>query len=195
MVNPNSIAKLLQDAEGDPLEFLPGSYVQFVRFDGFSLDEPIIYQKTLGGNLITQLRQLDELLTLQIRVARKPVTMLTHQNIPDYPLTAIRELVLNAVMHRNYEATSSPTRIYWFADRVEIQNPGGLYGQVTRDNFRTMSDYRNPVLAEAMKALGYVERFGIGITRSVAALERNGNPPPEFAFEDAFVRVIVRARA
>ncbi len=67
--------------------------------------------------------------------------------------------------------------------------------RVTRENFRTMSDYRNPMLVEAMKALGYVERFGIGITRSVAALERNGNPPPEFAFEDAFVRVIVRARA
>jgi len=141
------------------------------------------------------LRQLDELLTLQIRVARKSVTMLTHQDIPDYPLTAIRELVLNAIMHRNYEGTSSPTRISWFADRVEIQNPGGLYGRVTRENFRTMSDYRNPIVVEAMKALGYVERFGVGITRSVAALEHNGNPPPEFTFEETFVSVIVRARA
>jgi len=42
MLNPNSIAKLLQDAEGDPLEFLPGAYVQFVRFDGLSLDDPIL---------------------------------------------------------------------------------------------------------------------------------------------------------
>ena len=54
-------------------------------------------------------------------------------------------------------------RINWFVDRVEVQNPGGLYGQVTPENFERISDYRNPVLAEAMKALGYVERFGTGI--------------------------------
>jgi ATP-dependent DNA helicase RecG len=178
----------------DPLEFFPGAYVQFVRFDGNGLEDPVLDQKVLGGNLMTQLRLLEELLPIQIRVGRSAASMLTHENIPEYPPVAIREFALNALMHRNYDGTSSPTRIYWFSHRVEIQNPGGLYGQVNVNNFRRMSDYRNPVLAEAMKALGYVDRFGVGITRAIVALEKNGNPGPQFAFEDAFVSVTVGVR-
>lgn len=178
----------------DPIEYFPGAYVQFVRFEGKTLADPVLDQKILGGNLMTQLRQLEELLTLQIRVGRVATTLLTQENVPDYPPAAIRELVLNAIMHRNYDGTSSPTRINWFEDRVEIQNPGGLYGHVTPANFTTMSDYRNPILAEAMKALGYVERFGVGISRAKAALSNNGNPEPEFVFEESFVSVTVRAK-
>ena len=178
----------------DPLEYFPGAYVQFVRFDGISLADPVIDQKVLGGNLMTQLRLLEELLTLQIRVRRDAGDSFTHQDTPDYPGVALRELVLNAIMHRNYDGTSSPTRVNWFSDRVEIQNPGGLYGHVNAANFRKTSDYRNPIVAEAMKGLGYVERFGVGITRAIVALDRNGNPGPEFAFEDAFVSVTVRVR-
>ena len=178
----------------DPIEYFPGAYVQFVRFEGKTLADPVLDQKILGCNLMTQLRQLEELLTLQIRVGRVATTLLTQENVPDYPPAAIRELVLNAIMHRNYDGTSSPTRINWFEDRVEIQNPGGLYGHVTPANFTTMSDYRNPILAEAMKALGYVERFGVGISRAKAALSNNGNPEPEFVFEESFVSVTVRAK-
>ena len=83
----------------------------------------------------------------------------------------------------------------WFRDRVEIQNPGGLYGQVTPQNYRRVSDYRNPVLADAMKILGYVERFGVGIARAEAALRNNGNEPPDFVFEATHVLVTVRSRA
>ncbi len=179
----------------DSLEFFPGAYVQFVRFDGIGLADPVIDQKVLGGNLMTQLRLLEDLLALQIRTAREGDSLLTHRDVPDYPLIALRELILNAIMHRNYEGTSSPTRINWFSDRVEIQNPGGLYGHVNASNFRRTSDYRNPIIAEAMKGLGYVERFGVGITRAIVALENNGNPGPEFIFEDAFVAVTVRVRS
>jgi ATP-dependent DNA helicase RecG len=178
----------------DPLEYFPGAYVQFVRFEGTSLADPVLDQKPLGGNLMTQLRLLEELLPIQVRVGRAAAGMLIHEDVPDYPGIAIRELVLNAIMHRNYDATSAPTRIYWFSDRVEIQNPGGLYGQVTRENYRRISDYRNPVLAEAMKSLGFVDRFGVGIARATSALEKNGNRPPQFEFEDEFVAVTVEAR-
>ena len=178
----------------DPIEYFPGAYVQFVRFEGTTLADPVLDQKILGGNLMTQLRLLEEMLTLQIKVSRVGNTLLIQENVPDYPSAAIRELVLNAIMHRNYDGTSSPTRINWFEDRVEIQNPGGLYGHVTPTNFTRMSDYRNPILAEAMKALGYVERFGVGISRAKAALSRNGNPEPEFVFEGSFVSVTVRAK-
>jgi ATP-dependent DNA helicase RecG len=95
-------------------------------------------------------------------------------------------------MHRTFEGTNAPVRINWFTDRVEIQNPGGLYGSVNPGNFQRMSDYRNPVIAEAMKALGYVERFGTGIARANAALQVNGNPQAEFQFEQSHVLVTLR---
>lgn len=176
----------------DPFQFLPGAYIQFVRFDGETLADAVQDAKEITGNLLTQLLQLDSLLPLQIHTARVPATGLRQQERPDYPRFAIRELSLNAVMHRAYEGTNAPVRINWFANRVEIQNPGGLYGQVTPDNYERVSDYRNPVIAEAMKVLGYVERFGTGISRSNAALRANGNPPAEFTFEPTHVLVTIR---
>ena len=75
-------------------------------------------------------------------------------------------------MHRSYEATNTPVRVYWFDDRIEIHNPGGPFGSVTQENFGQpgITDYRNPNLAEALRALGYVQRFGAGIAIARKAL-------------------------
>ena len=178
----------------DPSQFLPGAFVQFVRFEGEALTDPIQDEKALTGNLLTQLTQLDNLLPLQIHSARVPGAGLRQEEHPDYPRVAIREIAFNAVMHRTYEGTSAPVRVNWFQDRTEIQNPGGLYGQVTPQNFEHASDYRNPVIGEAMKSLGYVERFGTGIARVQKALADNGNPPAEFTFEPTHVLVTIRRR-
>ena len=59
---------------------------------------------------------------------------------------------MNAIMHRLYESTS-PVRFYWFSDRIEVQNPGGLFGEATPENFPRQNSYRNPVIAEAMTAV------------------------------------------
>ncbi len=178
----------------DPLSAIPGAYIQFVRFEGMTLADAVQDAKEITGNLLAQLMRLDDLLPLQIHSARASVGGLRHEDQPDYPLAAIREFTLNAVVHRTYESTNAPVRINWFQDRVEIQSPGGLYGQVTADNFDRVCDYRNPVIAEAMKVLGYVERFGTGIARARAALAGNRNPPPEFTFEPTHVLVTVRRR-
>lgn len=176
----------------DPLRFIPGAFIQFVRFEGQTLAEPIQDQKEITGNLQTQLIQLENLLPLQIRVSRRSSAGLQHEDHPDYPIVAVREIALNALMHRAFEGTNAPVRINWFTDRVEIQNPGGLYGSVNPENFLRMSDYRNPVIAEAMKGLGYVERFGTGIARANATLKANGNPEGEFQFEQSHVLVTLR---
>lgn len=182
----------------DPLQFLPGAYIQFVRFDGVTLADAIQDEKQITGNLLTQLLQLDNLLPLQIHTARVPPAGLQAglrlEDQPDYPRFAVREIALNAAMHRTYEGSNAPVRINWFADRVEIQNPGGLYGQVTPENYERVTDYRNPVIAEAMKVLGYVDRFGTGIARAKTVLRANGNPPPAFAFEPTHVLVTLRRR-
>ena len=78
------------------------------------------------------------------------------------------------------------------ADRIEIQSPGGLFGEASPENFPTRNSYRNPVVAEALKTLGFVNRFGMGVVRAQSALQKNGNPPAEFIFDPGYVQVTVR---
>lgn len=101
------------------------------------------------------------------------------QSIRNYPYWALRELVMNAIMHRSYES-NAPIYIYEFSNRIEIINSGGLFGEATPQNFPNASDYRNVVLAESMKILGYVNRFNYGVKRAKAELEKNGNGEPVF---------------
>lgn len=84
----------------------------------------------------------------------------------------------------------------WFDDRIEILNPGGPFGQVTVDRFGEpgLTDYRNPTIAEAMKNLGYVQKFGLGIPLAREALKRNGNPPLEYHPDPSNVLAVVRRR-
>jgi ATP-dependent DNA helicase RecG len=179
-----------------PQSWLGGAYIQFVRFDGTSLTDPIKDQKELSGPLHEVLRYLDEILKLNISVALEIGHHATDIKRPDYPVGALQQLARNAVFHRNYEGTNAPVRLYWFSDRIEIHNPGGPYGSVSKDNFGEpyLTDYRNPLLAEAMKVLGYVQKFGVGIAQARDELASNGNPPPQFLPETNFILVTVKRR-
>jgi ATP-dependent DNA helicase RecG len=181
----------------DPRQFLPGAYIQFLRIDGQELTDPIKDQKEIDGALPDLLRRLDEILELNISVATDLTSSAQEVRHPDYPLVTLQQLTRNAVLHRSYEGTYAPVRLTWFNDRVEIQNPGGPFGQVSPENFGQpgVTDYRNPHLAEAMKNLGYVQRFGIGIQLARRELEKNGNPSLEFVVEAAHVLATVRRRA
>jgi ATP-dependent DNA helicase RecG len=180
----------------DPRQFLPGAYIQFLRIDGMDLADPIKDQDEVDGPLPDLFRRLDEKLLSHVSVTSDPTAQPVELRHPDYPVIGLQQLTRNAVMHRTYEGTNAPVRMTWFADRIEIQNPGGPFGQVNRQNFAQpgITDYRNPHLAEAMKNLGYVQRFGVGIPLARRELAKNGNPPPEFVVEDAHVLVIVRRR-
>jgi ATP-dependent DNA helicase RecG len=107
---------------------------------------------------------------------------------------ALQQLTRNAILHRTYEGTNAPARVTWYDDRIEITSPGGPYGEVTRENFGTpgITDYRNPNLAEAMRVLGYVQKFGGGIVAARSAMEKNGNPPPEFRVDAGYVMAVLR---
>jgi ATP-dependent DNA helicase RecG len=73
-------------------------------------------------------------------------------------------------------------------------SPGGLYGEATRENFPTRNSYRNPIIAEAMKTLGFVNRFGYGVQRAQALLKANDNPTAQFEFDEHSVLVKVYRR-
>lgn len=180
-----------------PCDHIPGAYIQFLRIAGKKLSDPIKDQKRIAGPLTEVIQNLDATLKAHIAIKTDVVSRLTEQREPDYPLAALEQLTRNAVLHRTYEGTNAPARVYWFDDRIEIMNPGGPYGQVTRQNFGRpgVTDYRNRFLAEGMRNLGFVQEFGVGIEISRQELESNGNPPPKFDVEDTYVLVTVRRQA
>ncbi len=180
----------------DPPAFVPGAYVQFLRIDGRDLTDPIRNQRQITGPIPDLLRRLDDQLEANVSIATDIASHRLEQRRPDYPMAALRQLSRNAVMHRNYESSNAPVRVHWFADRIEIHNPGGLYGQVNRDNFgKGATDYRNPGVAEGMRVLNFVQRFGAGIELARKDLRVNGNPEPVFDLQPNATVVTLRARA
>jgi ATP-dependent DNA helicase RecG len=177
-----------------PRDWLPGDYVQFLRIDGTELSDPIIDEAAIDGPIGQILRRLDEKLDSHNREAVDFSKGLTEKRIAPYPRIALQQLSRNAVMHRTYENTNAPVRLYWFNDRIEIFNPGGPYGTVTAENFGKpgVTDYRNAHLAEAMKVLGFVQRFGVGIATAQSELRKNGNPPAEFTIEPNNILVTIQ---
>jgi ATP-dependent DNA helicase RecG len=165
----------------NPKYYLPGAYLQYVRYAGTNLESDVLNEVVFSGDLITLMQQLDQFVKNNIEQRPIRISTLKEEVQVAYPMRAIRELLNNAIMHRNYES-NAPIKFYEFEDRIEISNPGGLYGSARPDNFPNQNDYRNPVLAEALKILGYVNRFNRGIATAKAELLANGNPEPKFEY-------------
>ena len=143
----------------DPLRWVAGAWIQFVRWDGTTMADDPIAERRFSGDLITVLREVEAFVSLPVRARPVAESALRERTAMDYPPAAIRELLLNAIMHRSYES-NAPVRFYWYDDRIDIQNPGGLYGMASPENFPRQTDYRNPVVSEALATLGYVNAFG-----------------------------------
>ncbi|HZY60693.1 MAG TPA: RNA-binding domain-containing protein, partial [Candidatus Binataceae bacterium] len=92
----------------DPLRWVPGAYLQFVRFDGGQLDDPVRDQKRLSGRLSQILSAADDLLQLYIEVAADSASGPREVRRPDYPIIALREFIRNALIHRAYDGTNAP---------------------------------------------------------------------------------------
>jgi ATP-dependent DNA helicase RecG len=180
-----------------PADNVPGAYVQFLRLAGEGLDSAVVDQAEIHGHVADLIRQTEAKFAAHNQALVDFRAEATERRTPLYPRVAFEQLFRNAVMHRAYLGTSSPIRIYWYRDRIEITSPGGPFGMVTEQNFGQphMTDYRNPNLAAALRDLGYVQRFGAGIASARQALVNNGNPPLEHQCGSGFVTFILRQRS
>lgn len=104
----------------------------------------------------------------------------------DYPITAVREAILNALVHRDYSIHTEgmPIQIIMYADRMEIRNPGGIYGRMSIDQLgKVQADTRNPVLASALEVLGLTENRYSGIPTIRREMKEYHLMPAEFLDE------------
>jgi ATP-dependent DNA helicase RecG len=178
-----------------PQDFIYGAYIQFLRIAGTELADPVTDELTAGGDIPEMLRLTEEKLIAHNKQAYD-LSSGTHTITHDYPHRALQQILYNAVLHRTYEGTNAPVRIYWYDDRIELYSTGGPYGDVTVENFgkTAKTDYRNPGIADVMKTLGFIQKFGRGIDITRREMERNGNPPPDFRVEETAITCILRGK-
>ena len=104
----------------------------------------------------------------------------------DYPITALREAILNALVHRDYSIHTEgmPIQIIMFEDRIEIRNPGGIYGRIKIDQLgKVQPDTRNPVIASELEVLKITENRYSGIPTIRRTMQEYHLPQPEFLDE------------
>ena len=175
--------------------FIPGAYIQYVRYAGKDRSGDILTEHEFKENLCTILPELDTFIKTTIANRRPiPVTALREEMVVDYPDWATRELVMNAICHRDY-ASNGPIQFYQYDDRIEIMNHGGLYGRVNESNFPNVNDYRNIVVAEAMKVLGFVNRQSRGVLKLQKDLKANGNGEAVYDFGYQTVVLVVENKS
>ena len=165
-----------------PERFIPSAYVQYVKFAGDGVAGDILQETAFRGPLVRAVQELDVFVKTGPGASRPvPVSAMREEQRSRYPAWALRELVLNAIVHRDYFLGNAPTKFYEYSSgRIEIVNPGGLFGRARPDNFPRVNDYRNPLLAEAMKILGFVNKFSRGVSKVQDELAANGNPRATF---------------
>lgn len=145
---------------------------------------------------------LTELIDESINFVRKNMTYTTvinnvtgtRNDIPEYPIAAIRETILNAVVHRDYSfhTENMPIQICMFKDRIEITNPGGLYGRLTIDDLgKIQPDTRNPNIAKALELLKVTENRYSGIPTIKKSMKEAGLPDPIFINERGSFKVVL----
>lgn len=101
----------------------------------------------------------------------------------EYPINAVREAILNALIHRDYSVHTegTPIQINFFTDRLEIHSPGGLYGRMTVEQLgKARPDLRNPTLATMAESLNQAENRYSGIPTIRMEMKEHGLPEPEF---------------
>ena len=116
-----------------------------------------------------------------------------HEEVPEYPLIAVREAITNAIVHADYAQRGSSIRVAIFEDRIEIDNPGGLPPGLTLDDVRRgVSKLRNRVLGRVFHELRLIEQWGSGIPRMARACREAGLPEPVLEELGSGFRVTLR---
>ncbi len=162
----------------DPQQWLPSANILAARFSGESMVDRFIKQD-INGTLPDQLRQAEAFVHQNMRKIVR-IVGLTREENPEYPLEAVRELIVNAIAHRDYNLQGDNIHINLYSDRIEVHSPGGLPGPVNLDNLLTARFSRNPIIVQALSDLGFVERLGYGLDRVVRVIRQYSLPPPHF---------------
>jgi ATP-dependent DNA helicase RecG len=161
-----------------PQRWLPTAQILAARFSGHSFGDRFVKEE-MNGSLISQLQQAEKFLRANLQSVVRLIG-LAHEEVLEYPFDAVRELIVNAIAHRDYNLQGDSIHLNIYSDRLEVTSPGGLPGPITIENILSARYSRNPVIVQVLADLGYVERLGYGLDRAVTSMRQNSLNPPQF---------------
>jgi len=168
-----------------PQTFIPRSGLVFVRFKGAEArggagDRPGYGRRVeIDGPLPGIIERIWEILQEEIQIGAV-VQGLEREDKWEYPPSAIREALVNALAHRDYRLRGRAVEVRMFTDRMEISSPGGLPGFVTLDNIVDEHFSRNPRIVTGLFQWGFIEELGLGVDLMIEEMVAAGHPPPDF---------------
>ncbi len=151
-----------------------------------------IDNKRLDGTIGEMLKQALSFVLNNTRQSTKINAEGVRVDIPEYPVKAVREIILNALIHRDYSihTENDPVRLTIYDDRLEVSNPGGLYGRLTLDELgKIHSDVRNPFIASILETLKIAENRYSGIPTIYAEMKKAGLMEPKFEVDRGIFKV------
>lgn len=169
------------------------AHIKVGRFSGREMGE-ILDHDVIEGTLDEQIERTFQFVQKHMFVSGM-IAGLKREDRPTYPPAAIREVLTNAIIHRDYSrAASEAIMCRIFDDRLEVESPGLFPLGVREENLGTVQHTRNPLIARTMFDMNYFDEWGQGINRIRRACEENGNPPPDFDELDRTVKVTIHVR-
>ncbi len=163
----------------DPQRLLRGSEITAARFAGQRMSDTFTRQDIVG-TLPDQIRRAETFLLDHLRKGVRLHSAMERQEQYEYPLEAARELIVNAVAHRDYSISGDTIRLFLFSDRMEVTSPGRLPGPVTIANIKDERFSRNPVIVQVLSDMGFIERLGYGVDRVIELMQRHQLTAPGF---------------
>jgi ATP-dependent DNA helicase RecG len=174
----------------DPQRFMRGADITAARFAGETMSDTFTRQD-ISGTLPDQIRRAEMFMVDHLRKGvQLGQTMARAENF-EYPLEAARELVVNAVAHRDYHVSGDGIRLFIFSNRMEVTSPGGLPGPVTIDNIKDERFSRNPAIVQVLSDLGFIERLGYGVDRVIDLMRQQKLQAPRFEETASGFRVVL----
>lgn len=187
---PSNAGVILFAKESVREQLFPMAYVSCARFAGI---QKVDFLDRLDiGRVIEAVNAVPAFIRRNTKMGAI-IKDIKREDVPEYPTVAVREGLLNALMHADYSYMNMRIFISIFDDRLEIRSPGTLPPGMTIDGIKEgVSMPRNLVIARIFQKLGWVEQFGTGYLRITNACEKHNYPLPEWKEVGPYTDIVFR---
>jgi len=171
----------------EPRRFFNQAYITCILFKGTDRVH-VLDRKDFAGGVVSDIEESLRFIERNTRTAYR-IKRLQREEITEYPMAALREAITNAVMHRDWFHEGANVFVEISGDRIEISNPGGLPPGLSAAELGARSVRRNPLIADLLYRIAFIEKAGTGIRRMREEAERHGSPAPVFKANGFFIAV------
>jgi len=155
-----------------PKRYFIHAYITCARYLGTDKVE-VLDRADFEGNIVRQVDETIKFIRRNTRLSYK-IRDIKREEISEYPIEALREAVVNAIMHRDYFETGANVQVDIFDDRIAISNIGSLIKPLTKEKLGKLAVRRNPLIADLFHRIGYVEKMGTGLKRIKDECKKQG---------------------